>query len=63
MSYSSRAATLARLFRENPPFQPERFYKLTREGQWLRMADEATFSEVKPEQIVNRVCLPKDAGR
>jgi len=63
MSYSSPAAKLARLFRESPPFQPKRFYKLTRDGQWLRMADEAKFMQVKPERIVNRVCLPRDAGR
>ncbi len=54
---------LARLFRENPPFQPKRFYKRTRDGQWLRMAGEASFSAVKAEKIINRVCLPKDAGR
>jgi hypothetical protein len=63
MSYSSHAAKLARLFRENPPFQPKRFYRLTRDGQWLRMADEAKFSEIKPATIINRVCLPSDAGR
>lgn len=59
----SRAATLARIFRENPPFQPKRFYKLTRDGQWLRMADGATFAEVKPRRLNSRVCRPMDAGR
>jgi len=62
-SRESHAAKLARLFRENPPFQPKRFYRLTRDGQWLRMADEAKFSEIKPATIINRVCLPSDAGR
>jgi hypothetical protein len=63
MSYSSRAAKLARLFRESPRFQPKRFYRLTRDGQWLRMADEATYSAIKPSAIINRVCMPRDAGR
>jgi hypothetical protein len=59
----SRAATLARLFRENPPFQPKRFYKLTRDGQWLRMADGSTFAEVKPRKIVPRIPRPWDGER
>jgi hypothetical protein len=62
MSYS-RAATLARLFRENPPFQPKRFYKLTREGHWLRMSDGATFAEVKSWKMISRICRPRDAER
>jgi hypothetical protein len=44
---------LAKFFRGSPPEEPERFYRLTREGNWLRGTRAATSLEVSAKKIVS----------
>jgi hypothetical protein len=44
---------LAKYFRGNPPEEPERFYRLTREGNWLRRSEGATFLAVSRRKIAS----------
>jgi len=53
------SADLAKIFRGNPPDEPERFYRLTRDGHWLRRSNGNTFLEVKTERILSRGRAPR----
>ena len=46
-------AALEKYFRGSPPEEPERFYRLTREGNWLRRSRDATFLKVRKKSIVS----------
>ncbi len=52
---------LVKIFRGSPPDQPARFYKLTREGQWLRGSHGWIFQAVKTAS--GRIRLPDDGRR
>jgi len=52
------AADLIKYFRGNPPEEPERFYRLTREGNWLRRTREAAkFLEVRRKRVVSHAAV------
>jgi hypothetical protein len=60
---ASHIAALVKIFRGEPPEQPERFYRLTRDGHWLRRSRNLQFLEVKNTRMVGRVCYLDRAGR
>jgi len=50
-----QSADLVEIFRGNPPEEPERFYRLTRDGDLLRRAGGIGFQKVKRMRVFSGV--------
>ena len=57
MPLASHNAVLARIFRADPPHQPGRFYRRTRDGQWLRGSSDLKFLGIKGDKLIGRISL------
>jgi hypothetical protein len=54
---------LVKFFRGNPPEEPRRFYRLKRDGNWLRGSEEATILDVSNKRIASHARVRYRAGR
>ena len=59
----NETALLREFLRGTPPDEPQRFYKRTQAGEWLRSAGTQGFLKVKAGSMVGRICLPDHRDR